>query len=139
MIDGALARSWPGVEEQDALLYARSRLVLASAASGLPGPIDGPTTAIDDADVLDTDLRRARTLGFRGAFCLHPAQVDAVNAAHTPSAAAVDRARRLVDGAREAGGGEGRAVRVGGQMVDAPALAAAQAVLERADAFHAGS
>jgi citrate lyase beta subunit len=31
-----------------ALLYARSRLVMASFAAGLPGPIDRPTVDLDD-------------------------------------------------------------------------------------------
>lgn len=126
-----------GVADQQALAHARSVLVLASAAAGLPGPVDGPTTALDDPAVLDADLRRARALGFTGAFCLHPGQVDAVNAAHTPSPEAVERARRTVEAATGAGGGDGRAVRVDGAMVDAPALAAARAVLARADALPA--
>jgi citrate lyase subunit beta/citryl-CoA lyase len=43
--------------EAGAMLYARSRLVMASCAAGLPGPIDGPTVDPDDMVGLGEDLR----------------------------------------------------------------------------------
>ena len=124
-----------GTEGAQALLYARSRLVYASAAARRPGPIDGPTVALDDPEVLAADLGRARELGFTATFCLHPRQVGPVNAAHAPDPAAVTRAQRIVEAAATAGGGGGRAVRVDGEMVDRPRLLAAQRLLDRQRAF----
>ena len=84
------------------------------------------TQAIDDAELLRRDCARARQLGFGGKACIHPAQVDVVNASFAPTAAEVEWAERIVAAfAQEAGG----AVRVEGRMVDRPVLLKAQAVL----------
>jgi len=111
-----------------ALLYARSRLVVASAAAGRPGPVDGPTVALDDLELLDADLAHAAALGFSGRFCLHPRQVRPTNRAFSPSAEEVAWARRVVDLAGDSGGA---AIRVDGEMIDRPRLAAARHLLDR--------
>jgi citrate lyase subunit beta/citryl-CoA lyase len=112
-----------------ALLYARSALVIASRAAGRPGPVDGPTVALDDAGVLRADLEHARSLGFTGKLCLHPRQVGPANSAFAPSEAELTWARRVV---AVAGDSAGAAVRVDGEMIDRPRLAAARHILERA-------
>lgn len=110
----------------DDLVYARSKLVVASRVAGIAPPIDGVTQAIDDAELLRRDCARARQLGFGGKACIHPAQVDVVNASFAPTAAEVEWAEQIVAAfAQEAGG----AVRVEGRMVDRPVLLKAQAVL----------
>lgn len=107
-----------------ALLLARSTLVVASRAAGLPGPIDGPTTALDDPGVAAADARRAKALGFTGKLCIHPSQVAPVNLAFAPTEEEVTWARRIVDAAARGG-----AVRVDGQMVDAPVFQRARDLL----------
>lgn len=114
--------------DHDALLVARSTLVLASRAAGLPGPVDSVTTDLDDPGAARADAERARRLGFAGKLCIHPRQVDGVNAAFTPSEEEVAWARRVADAASSGG-----AVRVDGHMVDAPVLLKAQAILARAE------
>ena len=113
--------------EDEAMLMARSALVVASRAARLPGPVDGVTTALDDPSVSGADAARARSLGFAGKFCIHPKQVDVVNAAFSPSGAEIAWAHRVI-GASVAGG----AVRVDGHMVDAPIILKAQSILARA-------
>ena len=113
--------------EDDAMLMPRSCLVVASRAAKLPGPIDGVTTTLDDPSLAGSDAARARGLGFAGKFCIHPRQVDAVNAAFTPSAGDVAWARRIVEASAPGG-----AVRVGGHMADAPLILKARAILTRA-------
>jgi citrate lyase subunit beta / citryl-CoA lyase len=111
------------IEDDDAALRPfRAQLVLASRVAGLPAPVDGVTTAIDDAAALAHDARRARTCGFGGKLCIHPAQVTAVNAAFTPSPEQLAWARRVVAATQAS---EGAAVAVDGRMVDAPVLARA--------------
>jgi len=63
---------------RDALLAARSELVLASRLSGLPAAVDGVTAAINDPALARDDARYARDLGFGGKLCIHPQQVGAV-------------------------------------------------------------
>lgn len=119
-----------GVEgDDDALLYFRSRLVLASRLAGLPAPVDGVCTSIDDAQALAAHVRRARRLGFGAQLCIHPSQVAAVNAGFRPSAEQLDWARRVIAAAAGAGGA---AVAVDGKMVDRPVLGRAQALLDAA-------
>lgn len=103
----------------EALLHARSRIVLASRVAGLLPPVDGVTVALDDAAQLATDASRARSLGFGGKLCIHPKQVAQVNAAFSPSVEDLAKAREVVEAFERAGGG---AVSVDGRMVDLPVL-----------------
>jgi citrate lyase subunit beta/citryl-CoA lyase len=128
-----------GVEgDGDELLVFRSALVLASRLAGLDAPVDGVSTATDDAAALDADTRRARRLGFGAKLCIHPRQVAVVHAAFAPSADELAWAGRVVAAAAAAAGG---AVAVDGRMVDRPVLLRAQALLARtrADQILSGS
>jgi citrate lyase subunit beta/citryl-CoA lyase len=110
-----------------ALWRARSELVLASAAHGVAGPVDGVTTALDDADRLNADVRHAVDLGFTAKLCIHPRQVAVVNAGWQPTAADAEWARRVL-----AAEGQG-AVAIDGEMVDGPVLVRARSILGRVD------
>lgn len=112
----------------DALRHARSALVLAAAAAGCAGPIDGVTTALDDSAVLRADTEHAVLLGFTGKLCVHPRQIEVVHEALAPSAEDVEWARRVV-----AAAGDGSAVAAEGELVDRPVLLRAQAILARAE------
>lgn len=115
--------------EGDELLAFRSELVLASRLAGLSAPVDGVETAIDDPEALAAATARARRLGFGAKLCIHPRQVEAVNAGFAPSPAALDWARRVLAAADAAAGA---AVAVDGKMVDAPVIARAKRVLAAA-------
>jgi citrate lyase subunit beta/citryl-CoA lyase len=110
------------------LLYARSRIVLASRAAGILPPVDGVTTAMEDDARLSSDVDRARRLGFGGKLCIHPRQIPAVNRGFAPSEAEVAWARKVLDTAGASGEG---AFRVDGEMVDRPVIERAKAILER--------
>ena len=110
----------------DALLYARSRIVLASRVAGIEPAVDGVTVAIDDERQLAHDATKARSLGFGGKLCIHPRQVGPVNAAFTPSADEIAMARRIVEAYEHAQGG---AVSVDGRMVDLPVLLKARRIV----------
>ncbi|MCX5435632.1 CoA ester lyase [Streptomyces sp. NBC_00117] len=112
----------------DAMLHARSSLVLASRAAALPGPVDGVTTALDDAVVLTDDLRRAKALGLTAKLLIHPRQVPVTHDTFRPDEKTLRWARRVVESA-----GGGNAARVDGHMVDAPVLARAHAILRYTD------
>jgi citrate lyase subunit beta/citryl-CoA lyase len=116
---------------EDELLPFRVALVLASRLAGIAAPIDGVTTAIDDADLLQADALRARRLGFGGKLCIHPRQVAAVNRCFAPSEDEIAWARRVT--AADAASG-GAAVAVDGKMVDRPVVLRAQAILAEAGA-----
>lgn len=121
-----------GCEESpdgDELLAARSQLLLASAAAGLPAPLDGPCLQPRDADVLELELRRAKRLGFGGKACIHPAQVEATTRAFSPTAEEVEWARRVLAGFEDGLEREQGVSIVDGQMVDLPVVARARRIL----------
>jgi citrate lyase subunit beta/citryl-CoA lyase len=111
---------------RDALLLARSALVLASAAAGLQPPIDGVTLALEDPEPVSDDARYAAGLGFTGKLCVHPRQVEWVHRALRPSEADVRWASATVETARN-----DAAAAIGGQMVDRAVLERARRVLAR--------
>ena len=113
--------------DRNALLTARSELVLASALAGLAGPLDGVTTSLDDAVAVEADARHAASLGFGGKLCIHPRQVLAAARGFVPAADEIDWARRVLMTE-----GDG-AARVDGMMVDAPVRARARRIVARAD------
>jgi citrate lyase subunit beta/citryl-CoA lyase len=113
--------------DDDALLYFRSRLVLASRLASLPPPVDGVTTAIGDAALLQSDAARARRLGFGAKLCIHPAQAAIVNAALSPSVDDIAWAERVVEAIAQSAGA---AVAVDGKMVDRPVLLKAERILQ---------
>jgi citrate lyase subunit beta/citryl-CoA lyase len=113
-------------ESDEALLFARSALVVASRAAGLPPPIDGVTVETRDIEVVRAAAVRARRLGFGGKLCIHPAQVDPVNHAFGPDPAEIDWAQSVLAAATAQSG----PFTVDGRMVDEPVLAKARRILQ---------
>jgi len=111
------------------VLYARSRLVLESAAAGLRSPFDLVHVDTRDDEGLEAEARLARSLGFRGKACIHPAQVAIVNRVFSPTGEERERARRVVE-AYERGLADGRgAVALDGEMIDLPVVERARRIL----------
>ncbi len=115
-----------GIEgDDDALLYFRSHLVLASRLAGKPAPVDGVTASIDDVQALRSDVARARRLGFGARLCIHPRQIDITHAGLAPSEEERQWAARVLSAAARSPGG---AIAVDGRMVDAPVLRRASTI-----------
>lgn len=113
--------------DDDALLFYRSQLVLASRAAGILPPVDGVTLSIDDLDQVSTDAIRARRDGFGAKFCIHPKQVEAVNRCFRPSGEETAWAKRVVEAAAAS---DGAAVALDGKMVDRPVILKARQILD---------
>lgn len=110
------------------LEFARARVANAARAAGIV-PIDCPEPDYRDLEHFERDSLRARALGYRGKYCIHPAQVELANRLFAPSAAELAWAERVVM-AYEAGEREGLgAVGVDGAMVDRPIYLRAQQLL----------
>jgi (S)-citramalyl-CoA lyase len=93
------------------LAFARGRLIAACALAGIT-PIDAPFFDLRDEVGLKHEVAAAVALGFAAKAAIHPAQVAAINAALTPSAEAVDKARAiLAENAKGVGA-------IDGQMID---------------------
>lgn len=118
-----------GIDSTDhqALVTARSTLVLAAASAAAPAPLDGVTTAVEDATQLTEDAGHAARLGFSGKLCVHPKQLTTVHDAFTPSQEAV-RWAHAVNAAET----EGSVAVLDGEMIDKPVLDRARSILRRA-------
>ena len=99
-----------------------------SCLAGLAAPVEGVTIDVKRDDVLREDVARARRFGFGAKLCIHPSQVEGVNAGFSPSEAEIAWARRVV-AACEAGPG---AIVVDGKLVDRPVRLQAEAILQSA-------
>lgn len=112
----------------DALLWPRTQVVHAAAAAGVLA-IDQPFIALEDETGLAAECARVRALGFAGKLAIHPKQCATIAAAFRPTAAQVERARRIVT---EFEAAKGHVAAIDGQMIDVPMYRSAQRVLARA-------
>lgn len=105
-------------------------VVAAARGHGLLA-IDGVVNATDDSERLEAECRQGRAFGFDGKSLIHPNQIATANAAFSPSAVEVARAREIV-AAFAAADAEGKgAIRVGYRMVERLHLGAAHRLLAR--------
>ena len=113
----------------DPYRMARVLTLFAASAAGVAA-IDSVFTAFRDDKGLAAECTAARRDGFTAKMAIHPAQVPVINAAFTPTAEAVERARRIValfEAAPEAG-----VIGLDGEMLDRPHLLRARRLLDRA-------
>ena len=108
---------------------ARSLCLLGAAAAGVPA-IETIQADFRDEAGLRKRATEVRRDGYRGMLAIHPAQIDIINEAFTPSADELAAAQEIVD-LFAANPGVG-AIGHKGAMLDRPHLARAQAVLKLA-------
>src|ERR1700757_1401101 len=77
------------------LALVSGRLITACAVTGVM-PVDSPFFDLHDESGLKQEIAAAVALGLPAKGAIHPAQIDAINAALTPSAEAVERARKIL-------------------------------------------
>lgn len=111
---------------------ARSLCLLGAVAAGV-APIETVMPEFRDLDALRERALMVRSQGYRGMLAIHPAQVDVINEAFTPSADEIAHARAVVQAfADNPGAG---AVGIDGQMLDRPHLALAENLLREAGEY----
>lgn len=105
---------------------------LAAGEAGVPA-YDGAFVGIADLDAFRAEAEAARGVGFAGKSCVHPTQVPIANAVFMPTAAEIEKARRIVTAAAAMDARGVGAFIVDGAMADGPFIARARAVLELAE------
>lgn len=110
----------------EALLYARSQIVVASRVARIEGPIDGVSVIIDDQDAINREAAHGKALGFVGKMCIHPRQVPVVNQVFSPSEREIAWANEVIQAFALSNEG---AVQVRGEMVDLPVLLKARKII----------
>ncbi|MEM9471950.1 MAG: CoA ester lyase [Pseudomonadota bacterium] len=129
---GALAnRDADGVLTEPYRL-ARS-LCLFGARAAAVEPVDTVYVDFRDASGLERSCMEAVRDGFTCKMAIHPAQVEVINRAFTPSKQQVAEARDIVAAFAEAG--DAGVVGIGGKMYDIPHLHRSRKLLERATVY----
>jgi citrate lyase subunit beta/citryl-CoA lyase len=105
---------------------ARSLCLVGAAAAGVPA-IETIHGDFKDEGGLRKRASSVRRAGYRGMLAIHPAQIEVINEAFTPTSQELASAREIVDlFAAHPGAGT---IGYKGAMLDRPHLARAQAVL----------
>lgn len=103
------------------LLFARSKVVVASRAARLAAPLDGPFLDIHDLEGLRADTLHSRSIGFQGRVVVYPGQVETVNDAYSATSSEdLARARSIVIAFEEAEQSGSASIQVDGTFVDYP-------------------
>ncbi len=111
--------------------WARSRIVNAAVAAGLPRPQQSVYPHVRDLDGLAASCRHGRELGHLGRAAIHPDQLPVIEQAYLPTAEEVERARATIERLE----GSGAGTLGGGEFVDAAMLGAARQVVAIAERY----
>ena len=111
--------------EWDAVLFARSRVVLAAAIANV-SPIDSPFMNVSALDELIDECLRTQALGFIGKAAIHPTQVSTIQQAFTPAATDVAWAKQIIEAYETNNGG---VLLVDGKLIERPVIASAKRTL----------
>lgn len=120
-------------EYDDPFLLARS-LCLATARAIDVQAVGVVYVEFRDSEGLEQECLRDRRSGFIGKVAIHPAQVEVINRAFTPTDEEIDFARRVID-IFEQNPGMGT-IGLDGKMLDMPHLKQAKNVIALVDQLH---
>ena len=122
-----------GVRDEAGLVYARSRLVVATRAAGLPGPVQSVYTNVRDEEGLRRSTEEGKNQGFVGRSAIHPNQLSTINEVFTPTEREVAEAEGLLARLEEsAGSGTGAFILEDSRFVDEAVVGSARLTLSLA-------
>jgi len=108
--------------------YVMQRIVVAARAAGLRS-VFGRDGDHRDEEGLRRSCLVARSLGFDGKWCIHPAQINGVNELFSPTEHEIEWAKKVVAAYEEADVAGRGAISVDDQMVDAASIKMARNTL----------
>ena len=115
--------------EEVAVQHFRITVRVAAAEAGVAA-YDSAFANIKDVEGFRASAITAKRIGFSGKSCIHPSQVPVANEVFSPSTEDVRSAERIITAA--AASNAAGAFALEGQMIDAPVIARARAILELA-------
>jgi citrate lyase subunit beta/citryl-CoA lyase len=121
-----------GISSENTMARQQIRLTLRLAA-GEAGVdcYEAAYPLFRDSAGFVAQLRDARALGFIGASCIHPNQIEAANSVFTPTAEEVADAKAVLAAAEEAERRGNAVVELNGKMIDRPFVLRAKAIVRR--------
>ncbi len=120
-------RSADGVE----LEWVRRMMIIAARAAGIDA-LDTIFPRVTDDDGLRREVEFVKSLGYDGKSVIHPNQIPIIHDVYTPTEKEVERAKKIIQAARDAAERGLGAVSVDGRMVDVPVVKRAEFTLVRA-------
>ena len=119
------------LEDESQILYARQALCVAARAARVLA-LDTPYFKLRNLEGLRDNSLRAKSIGFKGKFAIHPEQIDTLNECFSPSAQEVAHAERVVAAFEEAERRGRASTSLDGWVIDVPVVKRARALLELA-------
>ena len=119
------------LEDEAQIAYARQSLCVAARAAHVLA-LDTPYFKLRNPDGLRDNSLRAKSIGFKGKFAIHPEQIDTLNECFSPSAQEVAHAERVVAAYEEAERHGRASTSLDGWVIDVPVVKRARALLELA-------
>lgn len=128
-------------EDAEELFYPLNVMITVCCATGvLPLGILGSVAGYKDLEGFERRAIRAKKLGSKGGYCIHPTQAPALNRIFSPEKDQIELARRIIE-TYERSLNEGRgSTSLDGKMLDLPVykrakrtMAIAEALKQRAD------
>lgn len=116
------------------MLPALSNCIFAARAYGVD-ILDGVYNDFSDTDGFARECTQAREMGFDGKTLIHPSQIEACNAAFTPGADEISRAREILSAFEKPENAGRGAIQLGGQMVERLHMEMAKRTVAIADAI----
>ena len=122
---------WDEVYPGHRFHYAMQRMVVAARAAELRA-MDGPVADHRNEEGLRESCLLARSLGFDGKWCIHPAQISVINEVFSPTEEEIEWAKEVVEAYEEANAAGSGAISIDGQMIDAASIRMARNTLDQA-------
>jgi citrate lyase beta subunit len=119
------------LEDEWQIAYARQALCIAARAARVQA-LDTPYFKLRDPDGLRDNALKAKSIGFKGKFAIHPEQIDILNDCFSPSAQEIAHAQRVVAAFEEAERHGRGSTSLDGWVIDVPVVKRARALLELA-------
>jgi citrate lyase subunit beta/citryl-CoA lyase len=121
------------LDDESEVAYARHVLCVAARAARVTA-LDTPYFRFKDEDGLRANCRQSKQYGFKGRFAIHPAQIEAINEAFSPSKTDIEYAKKVVAAFEEAEAAGRGSTSLDGKVIDVPVVKRARALLKLAGA-----
>ena len=116
--DIARALGFRWTPENTETLYVRSKVLVDVRAAGIPNPISGLISSVDNTDDLRLLAEQSRALGYEGLMAIHPSQVALINEVFSPTDEERQEARDVIAALEDAEARGLGAVTLNGRMID---------------------
>ena len=114
--------------------FAKNYVSIASRAAGVPA-LDTPFFGFKDSNALRQSSLLSKSIGYKGKFAIHPAQIGVINEAFTPGPLEIEHAMKVIEVFEEASRQGRGSTSLDGLVVDVPVVKRAQALLEMVDQY----